>query len=677
VIRKLVAGLALGAGAAAAVLLLAAGGFLDVAELKLYDWRVRHAADPASVNPDIVLVTITDTTLRQLEPAFGRWPWPRVAFASAIDFFRRAPARVVAVDLLFLEQDKVAEYDLNGNKFTGQTSDAALAESVKAAGNVILLADAVDEGTIGGGDESGAPRWRDPGYRLGAAVQERPVITPPLPSIGEGAAGLGHNFLALDPDGPVRRMAPFVRRGDRYIPSLGIAAALHAAGVRPDEVVLDRDTIRVRDARIPLVREKVAYLYDRRKTFDQVAMLANYRAPTVDARGNPPYPTYELWRILASEMLLGDGEKPLVDPAVFRNKIVFVGVDPRAGLGDSFQTPFGGAGTMPGIQLHATMADNLLANRFIRPARPASRIAAVLIAAAGVGLLSAFLPFSAAAFATAAILGGWTWLTFAAFRNGLWLNLAQPLVAGGIALFAGTAYQYFVEGREKRVVKKLFGRYVSRDVYAQLLAHPELAELGGRRRDMSVLFSDIRGFTTVTERGEAEAIVAQLNEYFSTMVDVVFRHGGTVDKFVGDMVMALFGAPLDDPDHAEHAVAAAVEMVKTLGDLNRRWVSEGKTQLDIGVGINSGEMIAGNIGSSSIMSYTVIGDNVNLGSRLESLNKDYGTRIIISDTTLRRLTGSYDVRPLGDVVVKGKQKAVTIHEIRVPAPRVTTEEQTI
>jgi adenylate cyclase len=143
------------------------------------------------------------------------------------------------------------------------------------------------------------------------------------------------------------------------------------------------------------------------------------------------------------------------------------------------------------------------------------------------------------------------------------------------------------------------------------------------------------------------------------------------------MVMALFGAPLDDPDHAEHAVAAAVEMVKTLGDLNRRWAAERKTQLDIGVGVNSGEMIAGNIGSSSIMSYTVIGDNVNLGSRLESLNKEYGTRIIISDATRLRLKGSYDVRPLGDVVVKGKKNAVTIHEVRVPAPLVTTEEQTI
>jgi adenylate cyclase len=148
----------------------------------------------------------------------------------------------------------------------------------------------------------------------------------------------------------------------------------------------------------------------------------------------------------------------------------------------------------------------------------------------------------------------------------------------------------------------------------------------------------------------------------------VFRHGGTVDKFVGDMVMALFGAPLDDPHHAEHAVAAAVDMVRELGELNRKWAGEGRAQLDIGIGVNSGEMIAGNIGSSSIMSYTVIGDNVNLGSRLESLNKNYNSRIIISDATRARLTGVYDLRALGEVVVKGKTRPVAIFEIRVPSP---------
>jgi adenylate cyclase len=283
-------------------------------------------------------------------------------------------------------------------------------------------------------------------------------------------------------------------------------------------------------------------------------------------------------------------------------------------------------------------------------------------------LMSALLPFAAATVGAGIAGAGWAAIAVVALGSGMWLNMVQPLAGIALALFSGTAYRYFVEDYQKRVVKRLFGRYVSKDVYEQLMAHPDRAELGGKRREMTVLFSDIRGFTTITEKGKPEELVAQLNEYFSRMVDIVFRHKGTVDKFVGDMVMALYGAPVDDPDHAEHAVAAAIDMVRELGDLNKAWAARGMSPLDIGIGINSGDMIAGNIGSSSIMSYTVIGDNVNLGSRLESLNKDYRTRIIISDATRIRLKGNHDIRPLGDVVVKGKSHPVAIFEIVVPAP---------
>jgi len=404
-------------------------------------------------------------------------------------------------------------------------------------------------------------------------------------------------------------------------------------------------------------------------------MLINYRAPALvpaaSGEHERPYPSYDFRNLFASEQEILMGQKPRIDPAAFRNKIVFIGTT-ASGLVDIFGTPMSSAssGSMPGIQLHASMTDSILANRFIRPASTRSRIGTIAIAALSIGMLAAFLPFATAAIASVTILGGWTWFTVAAFRTGLWLNLVQPVSVGGLALFFGTAYQYFVEGREKRKVAKLFGRYVSRDVYAQLMANPDQAELGGKRREMTVLFSDIRGFTTVTERGDPEELVRQLNEYFSRMVEIVFRHKGTVDKFVGDMVMALFSAPLDDADHANHAVQAAVDMVKELGELNRGWAAKGMVQLDIGVGVNSGEMIAGNIGSSSIMSYTVIGDNVNLGARLESLNKDYKTRIIISEATRARLTGDFQTRPLGDVVVKGKSKAVQIFEVQVPAPLV-------
>jgi adenylate cyclase len=665
-LRKALAGLGLGALAAALAVGLAASTDLpDRLELTTYDWRMRLAADPKSVNRDIVLVEISDLTIREMEPFFGHWPWPRLAVSFIIDYLNRAPAKVVAVDIGFSETDRVELYNIDEDHWSGKQSDRALTDSTRKAGNVIMLADAVFEGYAGGTTDASAASWRDPGYHAGNLAEPRPQVLPPFQALADASASLGHNLLVRDEDGPARRMPPFIRSGGKDMPSLGVAAALLAAGIKPGDVSPAGSDLKLGDRIVPLVKRRLA-------DHDLFTMLIDYRAPAFIRGGEGlerPYPAYELSHLFKSEQQLLTGQKPMIDPALFKDKIVFIGFT-ASGLIDVFQTPMSteGSGAMPGIQLHASMADGILANRFIRPATGRSRVGAILIVALSIGMLAAFLPFTTAALASLAILAGWTWFTVGAFKGGLWLNMVQPLTAGGLALFFGTAYQYFVEGREKRKVARLFGRYVSRDVYSQLMNNPDQAELGGKRREMSVLFSDIRGFTTVTERGNPEELVRQLNEYFSRMVEIVFRHKGTVDKFVGDMVMALFSAPLDDADHADHAVAAAVEMVRELGELNRAWAAKGMVPLDIGIGVNSGDMIAGNIGSASIMSYTVIGDNVNLGARLESLNKDYKTRIIISEATRSRLTGDVQTRPLGDVVVKGKTKAVQIFEVLVPSP---------
>jgi adenylate cyclase len=675
--RKLLAGLLIGLGAASLVLLLAAAGVLQTVEYALYDWRMRTVAvDPPAVHPDIVIVELNDTTIRDLEPVLGRWPWPRAAFSMVIDFLNRAPAKVIAVDFAFTERDRVRLHGIGEAEISGEDSDAILVDSVRAAPATILLADAVYEGLVDGELANRPAEWSAPPYRLGPRIYERPTITTPFAELTEAASAIAHNYAVLDQRGSLRRIPPFVRKGERYMPALGVAAALRGLDVRPDEVVLEEsDTLRIRDREIPLLSDHVmdATTGERR---EQLTMLVNYRAPFLLANGERPYPTYEIRHLVQAENQLINGQPPSLDPALFKDKIVFVGLT-ASGLVDVFQTPFDarGQGRMPGVQMHASVTDSILSNRFIRPAGDNWRLAAVIAGGLLIGLLAAWLPFTPAAVAAGAAMGGWTFFALRAFGDGLWISMIEPLSAMGLALFGGTAYQYFVEGREKRKVKTLFGRYVSRDVYEQLLAHPEQAALGGTRREMTVLFSDIRGFTAVTERGQPEELVAQLNEYFSRMVDIVFRHRGTVDKFVGDMVMALFGAPLDDTDHAEHAAAAAVDMVRELGELNRQWAAEGKPPLDIGIGVNSGEMIAGNIGSASIMSYTVIGDNVNLGARLESLNKDYRTHIIISEATRARLTGQYDTRPLGEVVVKGKSRPVQIFEVRVPSPLPTVREE--
>ena len=668
-LRKIAAGFALGAFAAAITLVLAWMGGLEEAELSTYDWRIRASADPAAVRQDIVLVEVNDTSIRDFAPVLGRWPWPRVVFARLAEYLGRGPARVIAFDFAFLEPDVTLGVQLGTESWSGAKSDAALAEALRRLPATTLIADAVYEGVKDRDDANPPPDWRPRSwpFRLGPAIEERPFVVPPFDPLMQSVTLLGHDFVPLDLDGPARRIPPFIRQGDHYMPSLGIAAALLAGGYAPEDVSLEGEAIRVGDRRIPLVAGRVHDAAGRVRSRPQLTTLINYKAPPL-VNGRRPFRTYEARHLIASIGQLDAGETPEIDPSEFKDKIVFVGLSASA-LVDVFTTPFGAdSGNMPGMQLHATMADNLLSNRFIRPGSEPSRLWSVIAAGLFVGLMAALLPFAGAAAGTAIAMAAFTSYALSSFRGGVWLNLSQPVLTMAVALFAGTAYRFFVEGYQKRLVKTLFGRYVSRDVFRQLMDHPELAELGGRRREMTVLFSDIRGFTSLTERGQAEALVAQLNEYFSKMVEVVFRHHGTVDKFVGDMVMALFGAPVDDADHAEHAVAAAVEMVSSLQELNRKWSSEGKVTLDIGIGVNSGDMIAGNIGSSSIMSYTVIGDHVNLGSRLESLNKEYGTRIIISDATRSRLSGAYPVRPLGDVIVKGKTRPVAIFEVVVLSP---------
>jgi adenylate cyclase len=670
--RKVAAGLLLGLGAAAVVLILGWAGLLETPELKTYDWRtvalsrIRVARGTPLVHPDIVLVEITDASIRDLAGLVGRWPWPRALQGMLIDYISSGQPRAVAVDVSFLEPERKSRYEFLGNEISSDESDQALAESVARAGNVILLADAVDAGLEGAVVEQAD--WKAPPYRLGTSGEERPVITLPYPALAQAASGFGHNFMALDPDGPARRFVPFVRKGDRHMPSLGVAAALAGGGFKPEEVVFDGDAIRIRDRVVPLVSQPVEDARNPGQRREQQTMLINYRAPAV-VNGRTAYPSYEASIVLKSSGQVDEGETPDIPAGAFKDKIVFVGVG-TSGLLDVFQTPFG-AGSLRGIQLHAFVADSILSNRFIYPADRRVALSALFAGVIAVGLMAALLPFAAAASGSAALALAWLGASLYGFDKGLWLPLVQPLAGAAVALFLGTAYRYLVEDAEKRRVSGLFGRYVSRDVYKQLMANPELPQLGGARREMTVLFSDLRGFTTITEKGEPEALVAQLNQYFTRMVDIVFRHGGTVDKFVGDMVMALFGAPVDDPSHADAAVAAAVDMVRELGELNRQWAAEHGVQLDIGIGVNSGEMIAGNIGSAKIMSYTVIGDHVNLGARLESLNKDYHSRIIISDATRSRLRRTYEMRSLGGVVVKGKTRPVDIFEVLVPSPLVT------
>jgi adenylate cyclase len=467
-------------------------------------------------------------------------------------------------------------------------------------------------------------------------AEPRPRVTPPFTALAEAARGIGHSLLILDPNGAVRRVSPLVKAAERTIPSFSLATTI-AAGTTP-----------ALSARI-----------DER---GQCAAMIPWRGPAEGSNGQLTFNSYAFYDVFYSQQQILEGQKPGIDPSLFKDRIVIVGVTAE-GLNEAFTTPFP-QGEINGPEVHANLVDAFLRHRSIERAPGWATAALVVAAVVAVAVAGSFFNAwltAAVAVVFAALLA---WQSIALFGRGLWIPVTLPGLALVFAYVGDLAWKYVVEGREKRQVKKLFSRYVSKDVYDQLVANPSLAALGGARRHMTVLFSDIRGFTTMSEKGTPEDVVRQLNQLFTRMVAVVFEHRGTVDKFVGDMIMALYGAPLDDDDHAEHAVQTALAMIRTLTELNQEWARDGKPQLDIGIGINTGDMIAGNVGSESIMSYTVIGDAVNLGARLESLNKDYGTRIIISEATRQRLKGRYDIHPLGDVIVKGKSQPVAIFEVK-------------
>ena len=649
--RKALIGGLIGLASALVALWLGMQPFAEVVELKTYDWRMRFAAARAPANPEIVLVTIDEESLRGLEPLVGRWPWPRFVHAQLLNYLTRARPRAILYDILFTEQDRT-RFFVQDEEWTGKESDDALAAAARGL-PLVLPGDGVPEAIEGGGEPPALGSVPGLALENDLEAELRPVFVPPIAPLAAASRVVAHNFAAVDADGPLRRYVPFIRYQEQIIPSLAVSTAAVALGVDGAQIRTDPGAVWVGSRRLPLDSMGA----DRR---ERRALIRFHGRGPVDESA---YRRVSFYRLFYSEQQLLEGAEPLEPPDRYRDAIIVVGATASATY-DVFTTPI--AGKMGGLEVHANVVDSLLTGRTIEPSGKRAAIALTVITAVLVGgaavFLGPWLTFAVAALAAAAVLGVTTWQ----FVAGFWYPLVVPLLAITLTAVGDVAYEYFVEGREKRRVKKIFSQFVSRDIYKQLLDDPAGANLGGHRRQMSVLFSDIRGFTTLSEQGPPELVVAQLNEYFSRMVPIVFAHKGTVDKFVGDMIMALFGAPLDDPDHADHAVQTALAMSDGLAKLNREWRVRGRPPLDIGIGVNTGEMVAGNLGSSDIMSYTVIGDEVNLGARLESLNKEYGTRIIISEATRAALRGQYDVRALGDVVVKGKTVPVRIYAVAPP-----------
>lgn len=596
-------------GALLAVMLVTAGLRLwERWELVVYDtwFGLRGREAP---DPRIVLVEIDDSSIQEIGP----FPWPRTTHAALME--KLAAARVVGWDLLL---DAPSDPD----------EDAALARAISGAGPRVVLAS-----TFTFSQENG--EW----------MQQ---LQQPLGTFAAASHSTGFINTPTDIDNVVRGVIPAdLNTFGRPYPSFSLAVTLAYLGLDVDDLTLGPEGLAAGSLRVPW------------KGAGRV--LVDFAGP------GRTFPIYRYADVLAGR----------VDPAVFRDKIVLIG--PTSPLfHDEYNNPFtrgnlvlGGALPSPGLELHANAISSFLSGRYFYSTGTLPNLLVLLLAGAGTALttrrLRPWLGLVAALGMAGGLAGATYWLWLSA---GLWINFFAPLLT--IALtFSLVTLNNFVEAElNRRRVQELFGRYVPPEVVNELVQHPEMVPLGGQRQEVTVLFSDIRGFTAFSEGQAPEAVVARLNEYFAAMTEVIFHHGGTLDKYLGDGLMALFGAPIPTADHARQALAAAREMLARLEELNRTWEKRGERPFRIGIGINSGQVLVGNIGSPRRLEYTAIGEEVNLASRLEGLNKEYNTSVIISERTLACLEQEgFDpgLEELGTVAVRGMEQPVRVFTFKEKA----------
>ena len=371
----------------------------------------------------------------------------------------------------------------------------------------------------------------------------------------------------------------------------------------------------------------------------------------------PAYKIIESYRHLKSGKLMKDD----LSPDLFKGKVIFIGANINGPSADVLKTPMGNR--HPGVDIQATMYDNLVNNQFLYSAHFLVSLLAIVFLA--VFAFIAVLRYSFLKSLTLIILCDLIFfvLVSACAYNNYILSFINPIMVQVTTLIFGYSFKFISENRNKEKIKQAMGKYLSQDIMKNVVNNIDDLKLGGKRAVVTVLFSDIRGFTSLSEKMPAEEVSMILNEYFSEMEPIITKYNGVINKFIGDAVMAIFGEPIQDINHPQNAVKCAYEMLKTVEYLREKWLYEGKPKIEIGVGINTGEVFIGNIGTETRMEYTVIGDTVNLASRIESYNKVYKTNLLVSSSTYEHIADIADVIKISEVQIRGKAKKMNIYEV--------------
>ncbi|MDO8803268.1 MAG: adenylate/guanylate cyclase domain-containing protein [Elusimicrobiota bacterium] len=597
-------------------------------ELKTLDWRFRSFSDPARADRSIALAMLDQQSLDHFEEEGVPWPWPRSMYAAVLEFLSAAGARAVVFDILFTSASPY-----------GAGEDAEFAGAIKraAAGGVkVLFASEFSPRPQRGAARPVPARFevKDPGLRAFAAAKSS--VRPPIPELLDFADGIGDAVAEPDIDGVHRRIPLAAELNGRVYPSLPVAVA---QAVSPASS----------PAALPLADAR---------------LLIRFHGSALSTRppgGRRTYPSYPLGNLVLARQAQLDKREPALDPSEFKGKIVLIGYT-AAGLMDNRPSPI--AAVFPGTEILAAALDNILHGDPLRRA-PGGWVFAAIAFAALAGALAAFLASgssaTSAAFLLAALLPGA--LSILLFKRGIWLDFVGPQLSLVLSFAIASVYSYMAEGRQRRFPQGALSVYLSKHVVREIVEHPEKLALGGDRRELSIFFSDIQGFTTISEQLDPKALTKLMNRYLGEMTDVILELDGTLDKYIGDAIMAFWNAPLDQEDHAVRACRAALANQQRLVAMRRDLEKEGLPQVYARIGLNSGPASVGNMGSPKRFSYTAISDAVNLASRLEALNKYYDTYLMLSGST-RALAGpAIEARELDLIKVKGKNKAVAVYEL--------------
>ncbi|MBI5345171.1 MAG: adenylate/guanylate cyclase domain-containing protein [Deltaproteobacteria bacterium] len=579
---------------------------------------------------EVVIVAIDEKSVNEL----GRWPWPRQKTARLIEMLR--PAKAVAVDIVFSEAENRA-------------ADAALSMAIKEAGNVTL-------GYFFRNDSSAVPlpeaitqikRSSIGLINFIGAGEFNPADTPApafsgvetnIPDIGRPAAGFGSFNIIPQKDGIYRSVTLVYGFNGGLYPNLALEAVRNYSGGAEVINTADYgiDSIDIGDITIPLNEEG--------------ALLLNFYGP------GGSFKTYS-----ASDVIEGR-----VSPDIFAGRLVFIGVTEKA-VYDIRPVPVDAL--FPGVEILATIAGNIIERRFLIHDSRVAAFDIFMIVIIPVLFSLATLRARSTAVSLLIFSGTLIIFVFSEFylftRYSIKPGAVYPALSLLIAYISNEAYRNIVVEKKSRYLRKAFSSYVSPQLVSEILKDPGRLKLGGEKRVVTVLFSDIRGFTALSERLAPEGLVRLLNDYLNPMTRIVLDHEGMLDKYIGDAIMAVFNAPVELSGHAEKACLAALEMITKLNEMNIGWgwMKSGYPALTVGIGINTGEAVVGNMGAELRFDYTAIGDTVNLASRLEGMNKLYHTSVIISEYTYEEVKERFLVRELDLVRVKGRERPVVMYEL--------------